>query len=142
VHPARRTPWVAILFTTALAFVLIVYVSFANPDAVAVLGGTTALLLLAVFAVVNVAVLVLRKDPPPEGAFRAPSALPILGAIFCIYLVTPLSGRPQAQYLVAGALVLLGIVLWVITIIINNRLGIRPTKLSDPEHFSTRGPVN
>jgi len=142
VHPGRRTPWVAIIFTTTLAFALIVYVSFANENAVAVLGGTTALLLLAVFAVVNIAVLILRKDPPPDGAFRAPSALPILGAFFCLYLVTPLSGRPQAQYLVAGALVLLGIVLWVITIIINNRLGIRPTRLSDPEHFSTRGPVN
>jgi len=142
VHPGRRTPWVAIIFTTTLAFALIVYVSFANENAVAVLGGTTALLLLAVFAVVNIAVLILRKDPPPDGAFRAPSALPILGAFFCLYLVTPLSGRPQAQYLVAGALVLLGIVLWVITIIINKRLGIRPTRLSDPEHFSTRGPVN
>ncbi len=142
VHPGRRTPWVAIIFTTVLAFALIVYVSFANEDAIAVLGGTTALLLLAVFAVVNVSVLILRKDPPPEGAFRAPSALPILGAVFCLYLVTPLSGRPQAQYLVAGALVLLGIVLWVITILINKRLGVHPTRLSDPDHFSSRGPVN
>ena len=142
VHPGRRTPWVAIIFTTALAFCLIIYVSYANPDAVAVLGGTTALLLLAVFAVVNVAVLILRKDPPPDDAFRAPSVLPILGAIFCLYLVTPLSGRPQAQYLVAGALVLLGIVLWVITILINRHLGVRPTRLSDPEHFSSSGPVN
>ena len=142
VHPGRRTPWVAIIFTTLLAFALITYVSYANEDAIAVLGGTTALLLLAVFAVVNVAVLVLRKDPAPEGAFRAPSALPVIGAIACLYLVTPLSGRPTAQYLVAGALVLLGIVLWVITILINNSLGIRPTRLSDPEHFDSRGPVN
>jgi amino acid transporter len=142
VHPGRRTPWVAIIFTTLLAFALITYVSYANEDAIAVLGGTTALLLLAVFAVVNVAVLVLRKDPAPEGAFRAPSALPVIGAIACLYLVTPLSGRPTAQYLVAGALVLLGIVLWVITILINKSLGIRPTRLSDPEHFDSRGPVN
>jgi amino acid transporter len=142
VHPTRRTPWVSIIFTTVLAFCLIIYVSNANPDAIAVLGGTTALLLLAVFTVVNIAVLVLRKDPPPEGAFRTPTFLPVLGAIFCAYLVTPLSGRPQAQYLVAGALILLGIVLWAITVMINKRLGVVPTTVLDPKDVGRGGPVN
>jgi amino acid transporter len=41
VHPTRRTPYVAILFTTALAFGLIAFVG-----RVPALGGTTALLLL------------------------------------------------------------------------------------------------
>ena len=42
---------------------VILYVTvFAGNDAIAVLGGTTSLLLLAVFAMVNVAVLVLRRD--------------------------------------------------------------------------------
>ncbi|MDT5327615.1 MAG: hypothetical protein QOF25_4767 [Mycobacterium sp.] len=46
-----------------IAFGLICYVTaFANSKAISVLGGTTALLLLAVFAMVNVAVLVLRRD--------------------------------------------------------------------------------
>jgi len=142
VHPTRRTPWVSIILTTVLAFCLIIYVSNANPDAIAVLGGTTALLLLAVFSVVNIAVLVLRKDPPPEGAFRTPTFLPVLGAIFCAYLVTPLSGRPQAQYLVAGALILLGIVLWAITVMINKRLGVVPTTVLDPKDVGRGGPVN
>ncbi len=63
VHPTRRSPWVAILFTTVIAFGLIIYVStVASSNAISVLGGTTSLLLLAVFAVVNVAVLVLRRD--------------------------------------------------------------------------------
>ena len=63
VHPRTRSPWVAILFTTSIAFGLIIYVTaFANDKAISVLGGTTSLLLLAVFAVVNVAVLVLRRD--------------------------------------------------------------------------------
>ena len=53
----------AIIFTTVIAFGLILYVSaFASSNAISVLGGTTSLLLLAVFAVVNVAVLVLRRD--------------------------------------------------------------------------------
>jgi amino acid transporter len=48
----------AIVFTTVLAIGLILVVG-----QVSELGGTTALLLLAVFTVVNVACLVLRKDP-------------------------------------------------------------------------------
>ena len=64
VHPTRRTPWTAIVFTTLLAFALITVVSLTDPDSLQTLGGTTALLLLAVFAVVNVAVLVLRRDKP------------------------------------------------------------------------------
>ena len=58
VHPTRRTPYIAIGFTTLLAFGLITFVG-----EVPALGGTTALLLLCVFTVVNVAVLVLRRDP-------------------------------------------------------------------------------
>ncbi len=57
VHATRRTPYIAIGFTTLLAFALIAFVG-----EVPALGGTTALLLLCVFTVVNVAVLVLRKD--------------------------------------------------------------------------------
>lgn len=65
VSRTRRSPWVAILFTTVIAFAVILYVTvFASSDAIAVLGGTTSLLLLAVFAMVNVAVLVLRQDGP------------------------------------------------------------------------------
>jgi amino acid transporter len=65
VSRTRRSPWVAILFTTVIAFAVILYVTvFASSDAIAALGGTTSLLLLAVFAMVNVAVLVLRQDGP------------------------------------------------------------------------------
>ncbi|MDT5086107.1 MAG: hypothetical protein QOJ61_3150, partial [Mycobacterium sp.] len=63
VSRTRRSPWAAIVFTTVIAFGVILYVTvFAGNDAIEVLGGTTSLLLLAVFAMVNVAVLVLRRD--------------------------------------------------------------------------------
>ncbi len=115
VHPENRTPWTAILFTTGLAFALIVYVSFASEDAIAVLGGTTALLLLGVFAVVNVAVLVLRRDRVDHDHFRTHTAVAVLGAFACLYLVTPLSGRDGEQYTVAALLLLVGVVLAVPT---------------------------
>jgi basic amino acid/polyamine antiporter, APA family len=57
VHPARRTPYVAIGFTTLLAVVLITFVG-----EIPALAGTTTLLLLGVFTVVNIGVIVLRRD--------------------------------------------------------------------------------
>jgi APA family basic amino acid/polyamine antiporter len=137
VHPSRRTPWVAIVFTTAIAFGLILYVTaFANDSAISTLGGTTSLLLLAVFAVVNVAVLVLRKDVQAGGAhFKTPTWLPVVGFVASLYLVLPLSGRPLQQYVLAGALVILGIVLFGVTIAINRALGIKTTRITDVEHL-------
>ncbi|MEH3142251.1 MAG: APC family permease [Mycobacterium kyogaense] len=137
VHPTRRSPWVAIVFTTLIAFGLILYVSaFASSNAISVLGGTTSLLLLAVFAVVNVAVLVLRRDVREAGGhFRTPTILPVIGFLVSLYLVTPLSGRPAQQYIVAGVLVALGVVLFFITQLINRQLGIRDAHISDPTHL-------
>jgi len=139
VHPSRRTPWVAILFTTSIAFGLILYVTaFANDKAISLLGGTTSLLLLAVFAVVNVAVLVLRKDVQADGAhFKTPTWLPVVGFVASLYLVLPLSGRPLQQYVLAGALVILGIVLFGVTIAINRALGIKTTRITDVERLDS-----
>ncbi|OAN76895.1 amino acid permease [Sulfitobacter sp. EhC04] len=111
VLPNRQTPWVAILFTTALAAGLITFVG-AVPD----LGGTTALLLLAVFAVVNVAVLVLRSDKVDHDHFTAPLGLPYLGAASCAFFVGPWTGRDPVQYLIAGILLGIGVVLWGATV--------------------------
>jgi basic amino acid/polyamine antiporter, APA family len=115
VHPSRRTPWIAILFTTTLAFGLITYIGQTSDDAIATLGGTTALLLLGVFTIVNIAVLVLRRDPVQGEHFHAPSLLPVAGALFCAYLVTPASGRDGEQYQVAAILLVVGVVLWGLT---------------------------
>jgi basic amino acid/polyamine antiporter, APA family len=138
VHRTRHTPWVAILFTTAIAFGLIFYVSaFASSKAVSVLGGTTSLLLLAVFAMVNVAVLVLRRDIREGGGhFRTPTMLPVIGCVTSLYLVTPLSGRPSTQYLLAGILLVIGVVLFVITLAINRQLGIKGGGITDPTHLA------
>lgn len=110
VHPSRRTPWVSILFTTAIAIVL---VSTVGEDGVRKLGGTTALLLLWVFTIVNVACLVLRRKEVKRARFRAPTAAPVLGAILCAFLALPvLSGRPASDYVIALALLAVGIALW------------------------------
>lgn len=118
VHRQRRTPYVSILFTTLLAFGLIYFVvtKSATP-AVSLLGGTTALLLLCVFTVVNIALLVLRKNPVAHEHFRTPGFLPWIGAITCAYLAGPWarSAAQMEQYRIAGWLLAVGVVLWGLT---------------------------
>ncbi|SFB43701.1 Amino acid transporter [Rhizobium sp. NFR07] len=111
VHSGRRTPYVAIIFTSLLAVALIVFAG-----GVKELGGTTALLLLCVFAIVNVAVLILRKDKVEHKHFRTPTILPVLGALSCAFLTGPWTGRDPVQYVIAGALIVLGTVLWFATV--------------------------
>jgi APA family basic amino acid/polyamine antiporter len=78
------------------------------------LGGTTSLLLLCVFTVVNIAVLVLRRDEVQHKHFKAPTAIPAIGAVACAYLASPLSGRSGDDYRVAGVLLVIGIALWLV----------------------------
>ena len=120
VHPTRRTPFVAIAFTTLLAFALITVVG-----EVPALGGTTALLLLCVFTIVNVAVLVLRRDTVEHRHFRTPTVIPVLGAVSCAFLAGPWTGRDPVQYQIAGALLAVGVVLWGVTVMINRATGVR-----------------
>jgi amino acid transporter len=111
VHAERRTPYIAIGFTTLLAVVLILFAG-----GVPALGGTTSLLLLCVFAIVNIAVLVLRKDKVAHKHFRTPTILPVLGAISCVFLAGPWSGRDPVQYGIAACLLGLGVLLWFATV--------------------------
>jgi len=90
------------------------------------LGGTTALLLLCVFTVVNIAVLVLRKDKVRHSHFRTPTIVAVLGAITCAFLAGPWTGRDPAQYRIAGVLVAIGIALWVVTVFVNRATGVKP----------------
>ncbi|HSL08462.1 MAG TPA: APC family permease [Pseudonocardiaceae bacterium] len=124
VHPSRRTPWVSILFTSAIAVILVSFVPLAG------LAGTTSLLLLAVFTLVNVACLVLRKKSAEHKHFRAPTWSPWLGALLCGYLVTPLSGRDPDQYLLAGVLLAVGVLLWLVNRLFVGKVEFDPATLT------------
>lgn len=104
IHPGRRTPWVAIVFTTAIAMVLVL------TGDLSALADTTVLLLLAVFVAVNVAVLVLRRDDVGHDHFRAPTVIPVLGIVVCLGLMTQKEPETFAR---AGLLLLVGVVLWI-----------------------------
>ncbi|MEV4946668.1 APC family permease [Streptomyces sp. NPDC053755] len=104
----RRTPLSGIVFVTLLAIGLVCTGEIEG------LGDTTAFLLLCVFAVVNIAVLVLRKDRVEHAHFRTPTVLPVLGAITAVVLASPLAERSADVYIRAGVLVAIGIGLWAV----------------------------
>ena len=136
VSHGRRAPYVAIAFTTVLAFGLIIYVrTQSESTVVGALSGTTSLLLLAVFTVVNICCLVLRRDP--AGSFRAPTALPIIGAVACAYLLGPWArlDEDMVQYKIAAGLLGIGIVLWAITWLINRGARGQKTGFRDVDHL-------
>jgi APA family basic amino acid/polyamine antiporter len=104
--PNRGTPWVAILVTAALSLLL------ATTGQVADLAATLVLLLLIVFTAVNLAVLVLRRDPAGEtDHFRAPTAIPVLGVASCVLLFTQIEA---AVWLRGGIIVAAAVVLGII----------------------------
>ncbi|MCC3274756.1 APC family permease [Arthrobacter sp. zg-Y20] len=136
VLPGRRTPWAAIVFTTAIAVGLIIVVTnFMGKGTVTALGGTTALLLLGVFTVVNIACIVLRRTPIDRPHFRSPTVMPFIGAITCAFLVGPWA-QDAVEYRIAGILLLLGLVLWVLTWFWNRAVKARKTRFSDPSQLS------
>ena len=101
-----RTPLAAIAFTAVLAAVLITVGDLSS------LASTTVLLLLLVFATVNVSVLVLRRDEAGHDHFRTPRAFPLLG----LAVIALLLARTDADsYMLAGPLLLLGALLYVAT---------------------------
>src|SRR4051794_25653035 len=138
VLPGRRTPYAGIIFSTLLALGLIVVVTFlADTSVISALSGTTALLLLCVFAVVNVACVVLRRDSSAESRFSAPGWTPFVGAAACVYLVGPWARDSEdwIQYKIAGGLLAVGIVLWALTWMTNRGIRAQKTGFRDIEHM-------
>ena len=136
--PGRRTPWTAIIFTTLLALGLITVVTLqAESSVVLALAGTTGLLLLVVFTIVNIACLVLRRDPTPPGSFRAPTAIPVVGAVACAFLTGPWARDSDdwVQYKIALGLLAVGIVLWVVTWLTNRGGRAKKTGFREPERL-------
>ena len=133
----RRTPWFAVLFTSLLAAVLILFVG-----QVSQLGGTTALLLLGVFTITNVAVLVLRKDKVDHDHFTAPTWIPIVAGLCTFYLVGPWTGRPLEQFWIALVLLAIGAVLGLLTFFVNKAFRHQPTRITHEEYLGGDGPRN
>jgi basic amino acid/polyamine antiporter, APA family len=113
----RRTPWFAILFTTALSILLLI-----TTDDLSGLSDTTVLLLTSVFFLVNVCVLVLRRDPVSHSHFVAPSIMPIIGGLVALVFLLPIN-RTGEVYMTAIFLLIGGLVLWALNFAVTRRTG-------------------
>ncbi|MGV9193668.1 APC family permease [Microbacterium sp. MC2] len=102
VLPKRRTPWVAILATTAVAVLLTLVGDLST------LAETVVLLLLFVFLSTNIAVLVLRRDQVEADHFRVWTFVPVLGIGSCLLL---LSQQRPLVWLFGAVLLAVGAVL-------------------------------
>jgi amino acid transporter len=112
VHPVRRTPWVAIVFTTALGVVLVCTGDLGG------LADTTVALLVIVFAVVNVTVLVLRGDSVEHDHFSTPSVVPVVGVGISIALLTQIEAVTFGR---VGLILVLGVAIWVLNALLVRR---------------------
>lgn len=112
VLPRRRTPWVAIVATTAVAMLLALIGDLAT------LAETVVLLLLFVFLSTNIAVLVLRREKVDHDHFRVWSFVPVLGAASCVLLLS----QQSAQVWMFGILLLaVGAVLYLAARVVGRR---------------------
>jgi amino acid transporter len=108
----RRTPWVAIVATTAVAMVLTAIGELST------LAETVVLLLLFVFTATNIAVLVLRRDTVEHDHFRVWTAVPVLGVASCVLLMTQQTAK---VWMFAGILMAVGVVLYFVARAATNR---------------------
>src|ERR671914_1362740 len=117
VHPGRRTPWVSIAFTAAVALIVLVTIG-RNDEALSTLGSTTVVLLLIAFVMVNISVLVLRRDEVGHEHFRAPTAFPVLGAVVAAALLIYQAASDITVFGLAAALLALGVVLYGVNVLV------------------------
>ena len=125
VHPNRRTPWISILFTAFITLILILTVG-RSEDALSTLSSTTVVLLLSAFVVVNVSVLVLRRDRVDHEHFTTPTVLPILGIVVSGALLIYTAISNFQVFGLALLLIGVGIVLYVINVFAKRGLDREP----------------
>lgn len=82
------------------------------------LADTTVALLVVVFGIVNVCVLVLRRDPVDHEHFVAPSLVPAAGVGISLALLTQIEAETYGG---AALLVALGAALWVVNWLVLRR---------------------
>ncbi|WP_375388022.1 APC family permease [uncultured Amnibacterium sp.] len=108
----RRTPWVAIVVTTAVAMLLTLI------GDLSLLASTVVLLLLFVFIAVNVSVLVLRRKPVEHRHFRVWTFVPVLGIASCVLLLTQQEGP---VWLAGGVALVVGAALYAVAQVVRRR---------------------
>jgi amino acid transporter len=112
VNPVTRTPWVAILFTTAVGVVLVITANLEK------LADTTVALLVVVFAIVHATVLYLRRESVEHDHFRVPAIVPVIGIAISLALLTQIEAKVWAR---VGILLAVGLALYAVNWLVVRR---------------------
>src|SRR3970282_1043980 len=91
-----RTPYITTIITCVIVAVVAGFVP------IQILGEMTSIGTLFAFVVVSIAVIILRiKRPDARRPFRVPFGfvIPVLGVIFCVYLMVSLSVMTWVRFL-------------------------------------------
>jgi amino acid transporter len=105
-HHTRQTPWVAIIFTAALVCLLLLTTD------VGTLAEVTVLFLIAVYGMVCVAALVLRKRSVKHDHYTAPTALLVIGVVGNAALLVYTAVTSPKSLLYCGGMLAVGAVLY------------------------------
>ncbi len=83
INPLTRTPLLATGLVGALILSLALFFPLRD------LAEVTSLIVLAIFVFVNASLVLLkwRKTPPPDGAFKVPLLVPVLGCASCLFVL-------------------------------------------------------
>ncbi|MBD2741576.1 amino acid permease [Coleofasciculus sp. FACHB-1120] len=111
-HPRRATPYRTLL----VILPLVIFLALAFP--LAFLAGTTSTLILAMFSLVNISLLVIKRREPRTEGFQVPSAIPALALFSNLFLIA--FAEPKSNI---AALVFTG--LGILIILIRNALSKR-----------------
>jgi basic amino acid/polyamine antiporter, APA family len=121
VHPSRRTPWVSIAFTSVIALLVLITIG-RNDEALSTLCSTTVVLLLIAFVMVNISVLVLRRDEVGHEHFRTPTVFPILGAVIAGGLLIYQAVSDPTVFGLAALLLVVGVILYGVDLVAKRSL--------------------
>ncbi|MCH1866277.1 APC family permease [Nocardioides sp. CFH 31398] len=126
VHPTRRSPVVALVFSAVVVIALLVAGDLLNRiglqvDIVERLAAVTVVLLLVVYAGVIVACLKLRGSDETSDTFRAPTALLLVGLVGNVVLLYYVISTDPGSLIWCAGLVAVGFVLFVAELALGKR---------------------
>ncbi|MEP0803297.1 APC family permease [Funiculus sociatus] len=112
-HPRRATPY------RTLVVILPLVIFLALSGTLQFLAGTTATLILAMFSLVNLSLLVIKRQEPRTTGFQVPSAIPALALISNLVLIAFAS---RESHILALVFTGLGILIILIRNAVSKRL--------------------
>ncbi len=126
VHPVRRSPVVALVFSAIVVVALLVVGELLNRaglkiDIVERLAAVTVVLLLVVYAGVIISCLKLRGTGETDDTFRAPTALLYVGLVGNVMLLYYVISTDPASLVWCAGLVAVGLVLFVMEAVFGKR---------------------